>query len=211
MPTNWRAKTGYMIEVVALQRTLKEARHEMQVAREFTHERTKQRIAHLNAIAAAPAIKAQPVMPQRLPRGQGMTRWADQFFVQQQLKELNLNDPTFVHRPALLATQPETPEYEQFDSAWEDAKEDEGNATSALDAKLNASMGEETDTSGLLAQMPSANRRHRRNRALRRVHNWARWEFRRPKVDGWASPCSEKLQRRMPSPIEIGAVRSRMP
>ena len=29
--------TGYMIEVVALQRTLKEARHEMQVAREFTH------------------------------------------------------------------------------------------------------------------------------------------------------------------------------
>ena len=36
--------TGYMIEVVTLQRTLKEARHEMQVAREFTHERTKQRI-----------------------------------------------------------------------------------------------------------------------------------------------------------------------
>ena len=33
--------TGYMIEVVAHQRTLKEARHEMQVAREFTHERTK--------------------------------------------------------------------------------------------------------------------------------------------------------------------------
>ena len=29
--------TGYMIEVVAHQQTLKEARHEMQVAREFTH------------------------------------------------------------------------------------------------------------------------------------------------------------------------------
>ena len=61
--------TGYMIEVVALQQTLKEAHHEMQVAREFTHERNKQKIAHLNAIAAALAIKAQPVMPQRLPRG----------------------------------------------------------------------------------------------------------------------------------------------
>ena len=61
--------TGYMIEVVALQRTLKEACHEMQVAREFTHERTKQRIAHLNAIAAVPAVKAQPVMPQRLSKG----------------------------------------------------------------------------------------------------------------------------------------------
>ena len=66
--------TGYMIEVVALQQTLKEARHEMQVAREFTHERTKQRIAHLNAIAKAPAVKTQLVMPQRSPRGRGMTR-----------------------------------------------------------------------------------------------------------------------------------------
>ena len=50
--------TGYMIDVVALQRTLKEAQHEMQVAREFTHERTKQRITHLNALAMAPAAKA---------------------------------------------------------------------------------------------------------------------------------------------------------
>ena len=50
--------TSYMIDVVALQRTLKEARHEMQVAREFTHERTKQRITHLNALAMAPAVKA---------------------------------------------------------------------------------------------------------------------------------------------------------
>ena len=97
--------TGYMIEVVALQQTLKEAHHEMQVAREFTHERTKQRIAHLNAIAAAPAIKAQPVMPQRSPRGWGMTRRTDQFFVQQQLKELNLNEPAFAHYPALLAVR----------------------------------------------------------------------------------------------------------
>ena len=63
-----------MIEVVALQRTLKETHHEMQVAREFTHERTKQRNAHLNALAAAPTVRAQPAMPQRLPRGCGMTR-----------------------------------------------------------------------------------------------------------------------------------------
>ena len=70
-----------------------------------------------------------------------MTRRADQFFVQQQLKELNLNEPAFVHRPALLGTRPETPEYEQFDSAREDAKEDEGDATSTLDAELDASMG----------------------------------------------------------------------
>ena len=77
----------------------------MQVAREFTHERTKQRIAHLNAIAVAPAVKAQLVMPQRSPWGQGMTRQADQFFVQQQLKELNLDEPAFEHRPTLLGAQ----------------------------------------------------------------------------------------------------------
>ena len=96
--------TGYMIEVIALQWTPKEARHKMEVVREFTHERTKQRTAHLNTIAAVPAVKAQPVMPQRSPRGQGMTRQANQFFVQQQLKELNLNEPAFTHRPALLGT-----------------------------------------------------------------------------------------------------------
>ena len=92
-----------MIEVVALQQTLKEACHEMQVAREFTHERTKQRIAHLNALAAAPTMrKAQPTTPQRSPRGHGMTRRADQFFVQQQLREMNFDEPAFAHYPALL-------------------------------------------------------------------------------------------------------------
>ena len=69
--------TGYMIEVVAHQQTLKEARHEMQVAREFNHKRTKQRITHLNALAMAPVTKAQPATPQRSPRGRGMTRQAD--------------------------------------------------------------------------------------------------------------------------------------
>ena len=94
--------TGYMIEKVALQQTLKEAHHEMQVAREFTHERTKQRIAHLNALAAAPTARAQLAMPQRLPRGHSMIRRADQFFVQQQLREMNLSEPAFPHRSALL-------------------------------------------------------------------------------------------------------------
>ena len=101
-----------MIEVVALQRTLKEAHHEMQVAREFTHERTKQRIAHLNALAAVPTAKAQPTIPQRSPRGHSMTRQADQFFMQQQLREMNFDEPAFTHRSALLGARPETPENE---------------------------------------------------------------------------------------------------
>ena len=147
-----------MIEVVALQRTLKEAHHEMQVARDFTHERTKQRIAHLNGLAAAPTMKAQLVMLQRSPRGRGMTRQADQFFMQQQLREVNLDEPAFAHCPALLGARPETPEYERFDSTHEDTEEDEGDATSTLDAKLNPSTGEETDATGHPACMPSADR-----------------------------------------------------
>ena len=59
--------TGYMIDVVAYQWTLKEARHKMQVVREFTHERTKQRITHLNALAMVPAAKARSAMPQGSP------------------------------------------------------------------------------------------------------------------------------------------------
>ena len=91
--------TGYMIDVVAYQQTLKEAQHEMQVAREFTHERTKQRITHLNALAMAPAAKARSAMPRGLPRGRGMTRRADRYFVQQQLGDMNLEESAFAHRP----------------------------------------------------------------------------------------------------------------
>ena len=152
--------TGYTIDMVALQRTLKEAHHDMQVVREFTHERTKQRIAHLNALAVVLAVKAQPATPQRSTRGQGMTRWADQFFVQQQFKEMNFDEPAFAQHPALLGTRLETPEYKQFNSAWEDAEEDEGNTTSVSDAELNVSMGKERDTSGHPHRTPSADQRH---------------------------------------------------
>ena len=78
--------------------------------------------------------------------------------MQQQLKELNLDEPAFVHHPALLGARPVTPEHKQFDSSHEDAKEDEGDATSILDAELDASMGEETDATGHPAHMPSTER-----------------------------------------------------
>ena len=172
--------TGYMIEVVAYQRTLKEAGHKMQVVREFTHERTKQRITHLNALAMAPAAKARSAMPQGLPRGQGMTRRADRYFIQQQLGDMNLEESTFAQRPTLLGAQPESPGHKQFDSAREDVEED-GKTVSALDAELDASTGEETDASGRPARSPSAERCHRRNHTMRRECTRARGEFRRPK------------------------------
>ena len=159
--------TGYMIDVVAYQQTLKEAQHEMQVAREFTHERTKERITHLNALAMAPAAKVRSAMPQGSPRGRGMMRRADQYFVQQQLGDMNLEESAFAQCPILLGAQPESPGCEQFDSAREDFKED-GKAASALDAELDTSTGEETDASGHPARSPSAEWRHRRNHAMHR-------------------------------------------
>ena len=88
-----------------------------------------------------------------------MMRQADRYFVQQQLGEMNLEESAFAQRPTLLGTQPESPEHEQFNSAQEDTKEEDGKATSALDAKLNASTGKEMDASGRLAQISSAEQR----------------------------------------------------
>ena len=151
--------TGYMIEVTAHQRTLKEAQHEMQVVREFTHERTKQRIAHLNALATVSTAMAQPATPQRSPWGQGMIRQADRFFVQEQLQEMNFDEPTFTQCPTLLGAQPESPDCEQFDSTREDVEE-EGGATSALDTEPDVSTGKETEASGRSPWAPSAERCH---------------------------------------------------
>ena len=168
--------TGYMIDVTAHQCTLKEARHEMQVAREFTHERTKQ-----NALAMAPAPRAQPTTPQRSPRGRGMTRQADRFFVQQQLREMNFDKPAFAQHPTLLGTQPESPKHEQFDSDREDVGDEEGRVTSRLDADLGTSTGEEMEASGFSGQAPSADRHCRRIRAMQREHVRARRDFPGPK------------------------------
>ena len=108
-----------------------------------------------------------------------MTRRADRYFVQQQLGEMNLEESAFAQCPTLLGAQPESPEHEQFNSTWEDAKDSK--ATSALDAELDASTGKETEASGCQAWMPSAEQRRRRNRAMHRECTRARREFWRPK------------------------------
>ena len=95
-----------------------------------------------------------------------MMRRADRYFIQQQIGEMNLKESAFVQCPTLLGAQPESPECEQFNSAREDAKEEDGEATSTLDTELDASTGEKTDASGRLAQTSSAEWHHRRNRAM---------------------------------------------
>ena len=79
---------------------------------------------------------------------------------------MNFKEPAFAQCPALLGAQLESPEWEQFDSAWEDVEEEEGGVTSALDAEIDASSGEETETSGHPAQVPSVERCWQRNCAM---------------------------------------------
>ena len=88
-----------------------------------------------------------------------MTRRADSFFVQQQLREMNFDKPAFAQHPTLLGAQPESPECEQFDSAREDVEEEEGSARSALDAKPDASRGKQMETARCSSRAPSAERR----------------------------------------------------
>ena len=88
--------------------------------------------------------------------------------MQQQLWEMNFDEPAFARRPTLLGAQPESPECEWFDSTQEDVEEEEGGATSALDAKPDASMGKKTEASGRSPRAPSAERHHRRNCAMQR-------------------------------------------
>ena len=80
-----------------------------------------------------------------------MTRWADRFFMQQQLRKMNFDEAAFAQCPALLGAQSESLECDQFDSTWEEVGEEEGDATSTLEAEIDASMCEETKASGHLA------------------------------------------------------------
>ena len=153
----------------------------MQVDREFTHERTKQCIDHLKVIASSPPQKPHLATPERSPRGQDLTRQVDQLFLQEQLRDLWITEPAFAQRTALLGGHPKTPNQEQYNSTWEDTKEDEGNATSLLDAELDASLDEEMDTSRCSHCSLLADRCCQRNHALCREHNRACQEFHKPR------------------------------
>ena len=173
---------GYTIDVVVLQHTLKEAHHDMQVAREFTHERNKQCIAHLKVIASLTVWKSHLATLDMFLRGCCMTWWADRLFVQQQLRDLQVAEPAFLHCPALLDDRPKTLDLEQYDSTQdcEGDNDDEGDALSQLNADLDASKGEEMDTSGHLHWLLMAEGHHQRNHALCRECNQAQQEFCKP-------------------------------
>ena len=172
--------TGYMIDVSAHQRTLKEARHEMQVAREFTHKRTKQNRTPERLSYGADYKGTTNHTPEVSPGAGNDQKGPIDSLCNNNFESWNFDEPAFEQRPPLLGAQPESPEREQFDSAREDVKE-EGGVTSGLDTELDASTGEETEVSGHPDRAPLAERRRLRNRIMQRERARARRDFRAPK------------------------------
>ena len=86
---------GHAVQVTALQRTVKEGQYDISRAREFTHERTKSRLAQLHAAVPTPATSSPVGSPRHSqpsamepPRGRGMTRRADRLYVQETLRNM---------------------------------------------------------------------------------------------------------------------------
>ena len=172
---------GQAVQVTALQRTVKEGRHDISRAREFTHERAKSRLAQLHAAVPAlmtpspvgsPRHSQPPAMES--PRGCGMTRQADRQYVQETLRNmgnLSLDEPRTRDEPQ---RQISTPEAGQYDSADQDPEEDD------LAAELDFDSEEyDTEATGNFGRSTVAERRRRRNRAMRRERAHARRGFKR--------------------------------
>ena len=175
---------GQAIQVTALQRTVKEGRHDINRAREFTHERTKSRLAQLHS--ATPAATPSPVgSPKRSqppamesPRGRGMTWRADRQYVQEAIRNMEnlaLDEPHLRDEPQHRIL---TPEAGQYDSADQDMEEDD-DLTAELDFD---SEDYDTEATGNLGRSTVAKRRRRRNRAMRREQAHARRGFKERRV-----------------------------
>ena len=155
---------GLAVQVTALQWTVKEGGHNISRAREFTHERTKSRLAQLHAAVPMPTTPSPVGSPRHSqppamesPRGRGMTRRADRHYVQEILRNkgnVALDEPQ---------RQISMPEAGQYDSADQDPEEDD------LAAELDFDSEEyDTEASGNFGRSTVAERWWRRNRAMRR-------------------------------------------
>ena len=172
---------GTAIQVTALQRTVKEGRHDIDRAREFTRERTKQRLNQLHAATpTTPSPVGSPKRPPHpamdTPRGRGMTRRTDRHYVQETLKgmhNLALEDRHPKEEPVRRTS---TPDVGQYDSADQEQDMEEDDLTAELDFD-----SEDYDTEATVNPERSlmAERRRRRNRAMRRERARAKRGFRR--------------------------------
>ena len=97
---------GSATEVTVLQRMVKEGRYDVARAKQCTHGRTKERLAKMRA-SPTPFPKESPQPRHTLPEP---ARQADQYYIQETLHNMNLQDgPSYPGTP-LRESHPVTPE-----------------------------------------------------------------------------------------------------
>ena len=106
---------------------MKEGQYDVARAKQYTHERTKERLAKTCA-SPTPSPMVSPQPQHTLPepaRGRGMTQWADRYFIQETLHNMNLQDGPSHPGTPLRESCPATPEAGQYDSPdMDDPEED---------------------------------------------------------------------------------------
>ena len=172
---------GNAIQVTALQRTIKEGRYDVNRAKEFTHERTKQRLAQLHSAtpttpspAGSPKHPTHPAM--ETPRGHGMTRRTDRQYVQETIKNmqnLSLDDRLVRDEPRQRTS---TPDAGQYDSADQEQDMEEDDVAAELDFD---SEDYDTEATGNLERSTMVEHRRRRNHAMRQERARAKRGFKR--------------------------------
>ena len=129
---------------------MKEGRYDVARAKQYTHERTKERLAKMHA----------------LPMPCGMTRQANWYFIQETLCNMNLQDGP--PHPGM------TPEAGQYDSPDVDDPEEDLTSQADFDSE-----DEYTDATGRSGRPLPAKQNHRRNRAMHRERVHVKHNFRR--------------------------------
>ena len=136
---------GSAMEVTALQGMVKEGRYDVARAKQYTHERTKERLTKLRA-SPTPSPTESPQPRHTLPepaRSCGMTCRADRYYIQETLHNMNLQDGQSCPGIPLRESHPVTPEAGQYNSP--DADDPEEDLTSQADFD---SEDEYTDATG---------------------------------------------------------------
>ena len=167
---------GSAVEVTALLRMVKEGRYDVARAKQYTHERTKERLTKKRS-SPAPSPTGSP-QPQysltKAARGCGMTRWADRYFIQETLCNMNLQDALPHPGTPMWESHTASPEAGQYDSPDMDDQEEDLTSQADFDSE-----DEYTDVTGHSGRSLPAERNHRRNRAMHRERARAKCNFRR--------------------------------
>ena len=165
----WVGSAG---EVTTLLRTVKEGRYNVARAKQYTHERMKERLAKMHASPAPyPTGSPQPQHPlPESPRGRGMTWRADWYFIQEALRNMNLHDVPLCPGTPMRESHPASPEAGQYDSPDVDDQEEDLTSQADFDS-------EEDDVTGCSGRSLPAEHNHRRNHTMCRERAHAKRNF----------------------------------